>query len=193
MASRAPLPDPDAPVTVENRDGKLFVALPSREEAEQIVHRAKRRLADLPALPDSSNPIACVVAYELFGLGIDDIAVALGISVTQVNTIKNHDAYKLIRKSVIENIKNEGKEEVLELFKSHRMKAAQNMIDFMDHGRPNVAMKATETVLQASGINLKPDHKDSGDPMKSGLTIVYVEGDKDKNTPLPDVKLTIDG
>jgi hypothetical protein len=116
------LANPDDPIEVTRKDGKVFIALPSRVDSEQIVHRAYRKLGELPAPSKQTNPIAVIIGYELFGLSDEDIAIAMNLTVPQINQIKRNDAYIIMRKGIVDNVVNKGKNEVKNIFVENQPK-----------------------------------------------------------------------
>lgn len=149
----------------------MFVALPSAAEAEQIVHKAKKKIADLPVAPDHANPMAAVLCYEMFGLDVQDIAIAMKLTISQVVGIKQHPGYETFRKQVMTNLRIAGGEQVREFFKAKQMRAAERVTELVDSGKGNIALAAAKTVLAATGIALDGAGND-GSPMSRGLTII---------------------
>jgi hypothetical protein len=119
------LVDPDAPVIIEMRGGKKFVPLPSRDEAVQKVHATLKRVSDLPAPPDQSNPIAVVLSYELFGLSVDETAL-------------------------LENIRKTTSDVVTKKFEENAEHAAKRVIDLVDSPSGIVSLSAAKQVLDRS-------------------------------------------
>lgn len=177
-----PLPSPDAPVERVQRDGKRFIALPTPMEAEKIVHKTRVRLADITQ-PKLANPIVVVIGYELIGLSIEDIAIATGMSVGQINSLKINPAYTDLRKRMIDEIYDSSKSEVKQIFSDNASKAAGRIVELVDSARGNVALKAGELVLKGSGYSMDPATVKPNDPMASGLTIVFV-GNKEDGPPV---------
>lgn len=169
MAS--PLPSPNDPVAVTRKGGKVYVALPSSAEAEQIVHKAKKRLADLPVPPDHGNPMAAVLSYEMFGLDVQDIAIAMRLTISQIVAIKQHPGYETFRKQVMMNLRDTGGEQVREYLRAKQMRAAERVGELIDSGKGNIALAAAKTVLAATGVRLDAGG-DDGSPMSKGLTII---------------------
>ena len=155
-----PLPSPNEPAQPVERDGKLY--LPMGTETS------------LPAPPSVMNPIALVCAYELYGLPDEGIGEALGLSLDQLSTIKEHKEYRRFKAAlgVVD------KDETSSYFKRHRRTARERIVEMIDSGRPQIALQASKMVLEASGVSLTPEKKVERDPMSSGLTIVVINGEK---------------
>lgn len=170
----ARLVDPDAPVHVEVRGGRRFVALPSRDEAAQRVHSTMKRVADLPAPPDQSNPIAVVLSYELFGLSVDETAIAMNLPIGAINAIKGSEGYAQFKTSVLENIRNTTTDVVTKMFEEHASNAAKRVVDLVDSPSGIVALSAAKQVLDRS------QGSRTADPMKTGLQIVIYNSSAEK-------------
>jgi hypothetical protein len=177
------LPHPDEPVEITIKNGKRFIQLPSKSEAEQLVHQVRRRLADLPDIPDRTNPIAAIISYELFGLSQNEIAIATRLSISQINTIMNTEAYSQMKASIIETVKSTVTDQVTETFKNSAKSAAQKITDLVAAPSGTVALRASKHVLDYAGYT--PKSKDPSEKMRDGLSIVIVSaGDTTINMPM---------
>lgn len=160
------LVDPDSPISIEVRGGKRFVSLPSRDEALQRVHATLKRVVDLPAPPDQSNPIAVVLSYELFGLSVEETAIAMSLPTGAVVAIKSSEHYADFKSTVLENIRNTTNDAVTKMFEEHASNAAKRVVDLVDSPSGVVALSAAKQVLDRS------QGSRAQDPMKTGLQIV---------------------
>jgi hypothetical protein len=168
------LVDPDAPVIIEMRGGKKFVPLPSRDEATQKVHATLKRVSDLPAPPDQSNPIAVVLSYELFGLSVDETALAMNVPIGVVNNIRASEGYSQFKGDVLENIRKTTSDVVTKKFEENAERAASRVIDLVDSPSGIVSLSAAKQVLDRS------QGTRSTDPMRTGLQIVIYNTGGDK-------------
>lgn len=186
--TNSPLPDPDDPVEfTRGEDGQVFISLPSRAEAEQIVHRAYRKLAELPAPAKTTNPIGIIISYELFGLSDEDIAIATKLTIPQINQIRRHEAYSSMRKQITENVVNAGVTEVKSLFVEKQKKAADRVIELVDSPKGNIALKASAMVLGGAGVSLQASAT-AKDNVMEGIAIVIIEKDSKDNIPTIDLE-----
>lgn len=170
------LVDPDAPVTIEVRGGKRFVPLPSRDESLQKVHSTLKRVSDLPAPPDQSNPIAVVLSYELFGLSVDETALAMGVPIGVVNNIRASEGYSQFKGDVLTNIRKTTSDVVTRKFEENAENAAKRVIELVDSPSGIVSLSAAKQVLDRS------QGSRTSDPMRSGLQIVIYNTGGDKPT-----------
>jgi hypothetical protein len=171
------LVDPDAPVVVELRNGRRHIALPSKEEAAQKVHNLIKKVSDLPAPPDLSNPIAVVLSYELFGLSVEETALAMSVSLQSVNRIKATEHYSQFKQAVLTRLKDTTTDTVTKLFEEKAEGAARRITDLVDSPSGIISLSASKIVLE------KARGAQTQDPMKNGLQIViYNNNSPDHST-----------
>lgn len=72
---------------------RRVVEVPSADEAVREVVRVRRRVHELPDVPERLNGIAVVAVYHMFGLDPTDIAYATNLTEHQVNNIMMLDAF----------------------------------------------------------------------------------------------------
>ncbi len=131
-------------------------AVPSNTEAKRIVANTRRRLADLPALPHQMNTIGAVLLYTCSGLADEEISVATGLTVEQIDRIRTTPAYSVAQEHVINAVRNEASTEVTAILAKAKVKAANKLVDILDSSdiEQNVIKVATD-VLDRTGHNAK--------------------------------------
>jgi ABC-type proline/glycine betaine transport system ATPase subunit len=92
-----------------------MIEVPSNTVAQRMVAASRRKLADLPALPTQMNVISVVLMYTMFGVNDDEIAIATGMSVDQVTSLKSHDVYSRVQEEVAKNIIVQDQSEIARL------------------------------------------------------------------------------
>lgn len=170
-----PLVDPDAAVEVVVKNGKRFVALPSRVEAEKVVHNTRRKLADLPDITDRMNPISAVIAYQLFGLDNEEIAVALKLTTTQVSQIIATDAYTKMYETVVGNLQKQSMDEVKDVFQQHAKRAAEKIVEHIGSNSALVSHRAAKDALAFAGYS---PEQNAQNRMSDGLVIKIYQGEQ---------------
>lgn len=159
------LPDIDDPLTLP--DGTIFhtdgsvsrpargarasVEIPTHHEARNIITNTRRALADLPLDPQSTNPVAVVLSYVLFGLSNTDIAIATGMTEDQVVNIKTTDAFTALYDSVKASIIEIEANNVRGFFNAASRGAAHKMLELMNSDDEKVSLGATKDVLDRAG------------------------------------------
>lgn len=169
--------------TVTVKDGRTFVSIPSRVQAENILHTTRRKLADLPDIPDRANPISAVVAYDLFGLDAEDIAAVTGLSPGQVSSIMVSEAYSQMRAAVIANVQAAAQDQVTSVFKSKAAHAAHRITEHIDSARADVSLRAAKEALSFAGYG--PREASGQDIMRAGLNIVVYNDKAEPKVVVP--------
>lgn len=165
-----------------------FTVIPSSAEAVREVTRVRKRLADLPEVPEKMNIIAVISAYYLFGLEDFEIAHATGLTERQVGNIKMTSGFTDMIGALQKNMMDGQADDVRSIISEGARKAAQRMISSIDSGNEQAAIVAAKDVLDRAGHrpNDIVEHRHSID---GGLTIEYVK--KSVAEDLPKINLTI--
>lgn len=165
----------------------VAVALPRPTEAQQIVNRARRKLADLPTTPKAANALMVVLGYTHVGLNDDDIAIATGLSVEQITTMRALPAYKELERNTIAAIIQRDSDEVRTFISQHAREAAQSLVAATHSDDQAVALRASMDVLDRAG-HRPADVVEHRVRMEGALTIELIEKDAGKEVP----QITID-
>lgn len=153
------LPDPDAPMYAE--DGTVVapsvpsmykrVELPSATQAVRLVSNTRRKLADLPALPQQLNSYSVVLVYTASGLSDAEIATATGFTVQQIRALREHDAYKMLEQLVLKTAREEAQGIVKGILVEAEEKAARKISELVTFEDPVIALRAAQDVLNRGG------------------------------------------
>lgn len=166
--------------------GTRYVAVPSDGEAVRQITHTRRQLAELPDIPKNMSPIGVVVAYELFGLSDQDIAIATGLTVMQVRHIMDLEAYDAFKRSIVESIEEQEGDTVKAIFVEKAKTAALGIVETMGSPDRKIAFDAKKEVLDRSGNTVKQIsehvHKE-----EATLNIVYVNASSPDQMPTVDV------
>lgn len=167
-------------------NGERFVEVPTDAEAQALVTATRRRLADLPDVPQRMNTLAVVLTYELFGLRADDIAMATGLSRDQVGNIMMLDAYEALRSTVVDSIVEADAQGVRDVFIKKARRSAERIVELAESARPDIALYASKEVLDRSGHTVKQivEHKHQ---LEGGLVIEVIKRDNSQQVPTIDV------
>lgn len=174
----------DGKVIRDRRKG--FVEIPSNSEAQQIVVRTRRSLADLPMPPQQLSGVALVAFYTLFGLGDQEIAIACGekITVEQIRRIRTLDVYREFMASAKSTILETEKETVRDIFMQNAAGAAQRIVEAAESDNDVLAFKASQDILDRAGHRPADivEHKHS---MADALQIVLIKKDENAANNMP--------
>jgi hypothetical protein len=185
-----PLPRRDAPLRladgrlvypdgrVDHVDGPVdgLVEVPTHAEAQRIVTAARRKLSELPEVPRTMNAVSVVLAYSLFGLDDEEIAIATGLSVEQIGRIKVGDPYTQMHDAVVRTVLDSETNVVRELFVKNARAAAHVVVRAMEEGTRSDRMAAAKDVLDRSG-HRPSDVVEHRHRMDGGLVIEIVKRD----------------
>lgn len=176
--------DPSTGKVIRDSAAK-FVSVPSPSEAQALVVRARKTVADLPMPPQQLSGVGLVAFYTLFGLGDVDIALALDsrISVEQVKEIKKSDAYTEFMNAAKENILNTETETVRDVFQKHAKSAAQRIVELAQEDNDVLAFKASQDILDRAG-HRPADVVEHRHRMEDSLNIVITKRDETKQLPV---------
>lgn len=174
---------PDKPVEPSVPQG--MVRVPTHNEAQQIVARTRRNIADLPLPPKNMHGIAAVLAYTLFGLTDDEIAIALDLPEAAVERMKSGDAYSEMRAAALTSLRDHETDTVRGMLSDASARAAGKIIGQVDDGDPDVAFRASKDVLDRVG-HRPVDVVQHKVQMDSELRIVYIKRDADE-APVIDI------
>ena len=166
--------------------GGSFVEVPTDADAQRQVVATRRRLVDLPDVPERMNTLALVLSYELFGLFPNDIALAVGITLDQVTKIMMLDAYTDLRATVVSGIVENDAQDVRDIFIQKSRRSAERIVELAESGRPDIALSASREVLDRGGHTVKQivEHRHK---IEGGLTIEVIKRDNSPDVPIIDV------
>lgn len=183
--------DPSTGEIIKDKKQK-FVAVPSPTEAQALVIKSRRALAELPAPPQQLTGVALVAFYTLFGLSDQDIALACDskISIDQISRIRELDAYKEFMTSAKQAIVDTTVDTVREKFQQNAVKAAEKVLDLVDSDNDVLAFKASQDVLDRAG-HRPADTVEHRHKMEDALHIVVTRRDEGQEAPVIDVTPTM--
>lgn len=172
-------------------DKPAFVPVPSPSEAQRIVTRARKSVADLPLPPNKMSGVALVAFYTLFGLSDRDIAIALNAQLTeqQIDNIRELDAYKEFMTEAKANMLYTEQNTVREMFENHASNAASKIIELAKSDNDVLAFTASKDVLDRAG-HRPADVVEHRHKMEDSLHIVVTKRDESKEPPIIDVTPT---
>lgn len=163
-----------------------MVNIPANSEAQKLVIKANRRIADLPALPERMNGSSVVLAYSLFGLADQEIAVATGLTVEQIEIIREHDSYQTMMEELRKNVIAADQDIIRKTIHEHTANAVNKVVTLMDSDDDKTALKAAQDVMDRAGYRpadiIEHRHK-----MEGTLRILHVEKKSTNNLPVIDV------
>lgn len=166
----------------EKRSTQRFVEIPSASEAQEIVARTRRSIAEMPMPPQQMNTVSLVLFYTLWGLSKQDVAVAVGISLAQVKNIMELAQYKQISADLQKNILQQEATDIRAFFQKNAMFAAEGIVDAAAE-EGVLGFKAKQDILDRAGFRPADvvEHKHS---MESSLKIEYIRKEAPADVPV---------
>ena len=175
-------------VVAENGTASAMVQVPTHSEAVDVVMRTRRALTDLPDVAANMHPIAVIVAYEMFGLNTQDIAIALDSSVERVEAIRATSIYMEFKRAATNNLVEAHDDEIRGLLKQHASRAVGTVVRSLSSQNESTALNAAKDILDRGGHTPKQivEHQHS---MMNEMRIVHV----DRQSVVPEhARMTID-
>lgn len=188
---RVDLPEHDEPLetggTLVAPVGRRLVEVPSATEAVRVIEGARRKLADLPLAPKHLNPIACVCLYTMFGLDAQEISIATGLRLEDINRLRMSNEYAIMQRSVVDTVLEVETGEVRDYVKKVSRKAAQRVEALVGSSNGDVALRAAKDVLDRAGLR-PADVVEVRGRMDVGLVIEVVDRQDDAGRPVIDME-----
>lgn len=173
-------------VTVKDKKPSRFVEVPAGSDAQAIVAKTRRSIAEMPLPINQMNILSVCLTYTLYGLSDAEIAVAAKMTVDQVKNIKKLSEYKDLSNNILQSILEHEAEDVRSFFKQKARTAAEKIIDLAESDNDVLAFKASQDVLDRAGFRPADvvEHKHT---MENALQIEYVRRADPKDIPVIDL------
>jgi len=173
--------------TIEEIQAETFVQIPCGSEAIKIVTNTRRKVSDLPDIPERMNTISVVLTYHMFGLSDEEIAVASGLRVEQVTSVRLLDAFSEMLDAVSKGILKNDKGEVESIIEGAGVSAVNTVKDIMHSGDDDrVRLNAAQDILDRGG-HRPADVLEIRGKMANTLRIEHVIRSDDMQAPIIDV------
>jgi hypothetical protein len=169
-----------------DREQSSFVEIPSASEAQEIVARTRRSIAEIPLPVGQMNVVSLCLLYTLYGLSNADIAVATRTTVDQVKAIKLTPEYKDISKAVQSSILEHEANDIRGFFQQKSRKAAEKIVAIADEDEGVLGFKASQDILDRAG-HRPADVVEHRHRMENALQIEYVKKSDPAQLPVLDL------
>lgn len=175
--------DPTTGKAVKQKRSRTY-EVPAPSEAQAIVLKARKTVADLPAPPEQMSAVGIVAFYTLFGLDDNSIAIATKhkLTVDQIKNIRQLDIYRDFMKEARTTIMESEAENVRHVLAERAREAAERVIEHMDSDNDVLSFKAAQDILDRTG-NRPADIVEHRHKMENALQIVVTR--KDNNAGIP--------
>lgn len=172
---------------VKDKKESRFVEIPSGREAQEIVAKTRRSIAEMPLPVGQMNILSLCLTYTLYGMSDVDIAVATKLTTDQVKNIKKLDEYKALSNTILQSILEHEAEDVSSFFKQKARNAAEKVIELAESENDVLAFKASQDILDRAGFR-PADRVDHRHTMENALQIEYVRKTDPKAIPILDLQ-----
>jgi len=175
------------PLQEATQNGR-YVQVPTHSEAVEQVTAVRRRVADLPLPPKQMNTLSVVVFYSLYGMSVEDIALATGMTVEQINTMREREEYEHATKQLVDGIVEQDRDDVRNMFARASRRAVQRLIEIADDPDSNDkdVINAINSILDRAG-HRPADIVEHRHRVEGGLQIEYIRRDETQRIPTIDV------
>jgi len=167
-----------------------FVEVPSPVEAQELVVRARKSVADLPVAPEQLTGVGLVAFYTLFGLDDNSISIAVGgrLTVEQIKNVRKLEVYKDFMKEARTSMLSADQESVREVLSKKSMQAATRIADLIDSENDVLSFKASQDLLDRTG-HRPADVVEHRHMMENSLVIEVVKRDSKSDLPTIDAEI----
>ena len=176
------------PQAYENGLPSNFVHVPSNQEAVQEVTRVRKKLSDLPDVPEKLNTIGVIAAYYLFGLDDWEIAHAVGCTERQVTNIKMTQPFTEMIDGMRVNMMEGQQEDVRSMLTQGARQGARVMLDAMTSQSEQNRIVAAKDIMDRAGFR-PADVVEHNHRVDGGLTIEYVKKGGEEAMPVIDISV----
>lgn len=128
-----------------------FIEVPSGTEAQAIVARTRRSIAELPLVPQNMNALSLCLTYTLWGLSDNDIAVATSLTVEQVKRIKALPQYTTMSDDITRTVLEHQTNDIRKFFQRKASGAAEKIVAIAEEDDGVLGFKAAQDVLDRAG------------------------------------------
>ncbi len=151
-----------------------FVEIPTHREAQRVIAGTRRKLADLPEVPKTMNAVGAILAYTLFGMDDEEIAIATKLTIEQIGRLKMGDAYSQMHEAIVRTIVYSETDVVRDMLAKNARNAAATMVEALQAGNRSDRMAAARDILDRSG-HRPADIIEHRHRVDGGLVIEYIK------------------
>jgi hypothetical protein len=183
--------DPATGKVMKPANKTKMVEVPKHSEAQALVVRARRSVADLPAPPEKLTSVGLVAFYTLFGL--DDVSISIALenrlTVEQIKRIRDLEVYQQFMADARESLITAERDNVQAILVEHAKNAAEKVVELASSDNDVLAFKASQDILDRTG-NRPVDIVEHRHRMVDALQVVFIKRDANESIPTIDVEAT---
>lgn len=166
-----------------------YVEVPARSEAQELVLKARRTVADLPLPTQQMSAVGLVAFYTLYGLNSMNISLALNgkLTIEQIENIKQLDEYKEFMRTAKQALLDAEQDAVRDVIQKKSRKAAERIAELVESENEVLAFKAAQDVLDRSG-HRPVDVVEHKVKVSGGLVWEVIKRDGAKDVPQVEIE-----
>lgn len=158
----------------EKKEKQGFTIIPNASEAQAIVAKTRRSIADLPMPSNQMNALSLVMFYKMYGLSNNDVAITVGISLEQVKNIQALEQYKNLFADIQKSVLEHEADDIREFFKQNAKGAASKIVEIAQEDEGVLGFKASQDILDRAG-HRPADVVEHRHTMENSLRIEYID------------------
>lgn len=165
-----------------------FVEVPSNTQAQAIVAKTRRSVAELPLPSGQMNAVSLVLFYSMWGLSDQDISIVVGgLSTEQVKNIKTLSEYQDMSDSVRKTVLEYESNDIRTFFQQNASVAAKKIVNLTQEDGA-LGFKASQDILDRAGFR-PADVVEHRHKIEDTLKIEYIRKDKSSDS-IPAIETT---
>lgn len=177
--------DPSNGKVLRDKKSSGLVLIPSASEAQAIVAKTRRSVAELPVAPQQMSTIGLVLFYTMYGLANADIGIITGLSTEQVKTIKALPEYANASADIVKTVRENEASTIRDFFQQKAADAAEAVVEAMEEGGV-LGFKAAQDILDRAG-HRPADVVEHKHTMQNALRIEHIRATDSKDIPMINV------
>jgi hypothetical protein len=171
---------------------KKYVEVPSSSQAQELVARTKKSIAELPVPTKQMSGLGLVLFYSMWGLSNQEIAIALGLTIDQVLHIKKLPQYSQISEDIKKTVLEHEANDVKAFFQQRAMGAAQKIVTLAEEEDGVLGFKASQDILDRAGFR-PADIVEHNHNLSGGLRIEVINKSAENDIPAIDGSFEVKG
>lgn len=177
--------DPSNGKVLRDKKSSGLVLIPSASEAQAIVAKTRRSVAELPVAPQQMSTIGLVLFYTMYGLANSDIGIITGLSTEQVKSIKALPEYANASDDIVKTVRENEASTIRDFFQQKAADAAEAVVEAMEEGGV-LGFKAAQDILDRAG-HRPADVVEHKHTMQNALRIEHIRATDNKDIPMINV------
>lgn len=169
----------------DNNSRGGFIEIPNAGEAQALVAKSRRTIAELPVAPQQMNAFSLVLFYSMWGLNDQDIAITIGsnLSVDQIKNIKSLPEYKELSDDILKNVLEYESNDIRTYLQQNAKIAAQKVVTIAQEEDGALGLMASRDILDRAG-HRPADIVEHRHKFEDALKIQYIEKKADHSIPV---------